>query len=123
MVVLLAVVYMLPPADDGAATAGVWGLAVISYVLQGGGRGIFESVNKGLTIDCFPGRAPSAFANLVFWNAGSTALAFLVFPFLSTAAVLTISGVAALLTVPAVLYAANLKVGLKDNEPMAVSAA
>ena len=59
-----------------------WLLAVAIYGLQGVGRGIFESVNKSLTIDWFPGRAPAAFANIIFQNSASTALGYILFPYI-----------------------------------------
>ena len=63
----------------------------------------------GLTIDFFPGRAPAAFANVIFQNSLASALAFLIFPSLSTPAATAITGTVCVIAVPSVMYAWRIK--------------
>ena len=77
--------------------------------MHGVGRGTFESVNKGLTVDYFPTRAPAAFANIIFQNSLSSALGFLLFPRISVGAAIVVSGVAIALVAPALLVAARVR--------------
>ena len=79
------------------------------YTLHGVGRGTFESVNKGLTVDYFPHRAPAAFANIIFQNSLSSALGFLLFPRVSAAVAIVVTGATAALATPALLLAARIR--------------
>ena len=59
------------------ATLGTWGMLVPLFVLQGLGRGIFESTNKGVIADFFPGpKAAAGFANFVVLSGGSSFMMF-----------------------------------------------
>jgi MFS family permease len=53
------------------------GTLVLLYVLQGMGRGVFESCNQGVISDFFPNDAPAAFANVVWSSGGATAFGYL----------------------------------------------
>jgi len=53
-----------------------WGLVVL-YVLQGLGRGVYESTNKGLFADVFPGQqSPGAFGNVMMQSTLAFTLCF-----------------------------------------------
>lgn len=48
---------------------GHWGVIIPVYIFQGIGRGNFESTNKAVFADFFPGaKAEAAFANFVIWS-------------------------------------------------------
>jgi len=54
-----------------------WGI-VIFYVLQGLGRGVYESTNKGIFADFFPGdKAAGAFANSMIQGTGTSTFGFI----------------------------------------------
>merc|ERR1711990_917883 len=53
------------------------GTLVLLYMLQGIGRGVFESCTQGIISDYFPNDAPAAFANVVWSNGGATAFGYL----------------------------------------------
>jgi len=53
-----------------------WGM-VVFYVLQGLGRGVYESTNKAIFADFFPGdKSVGAFANCILQNTGSSTIGF-----------------------------------------------
>jgi MFS family permease len=52
-----------------------WGIMVL-YVAQGLGRGVYESTNKVVFADFFPGNAPGAFANVMLQGSFAFALCF-----------------------------------------------
>lgn len=58
---------------------GGWGLGILLfYLLQGCGRGVYESTNKGLFADFFPGeRAIPAFTNVMVQSSLSAAISFM----------------------------------------------
>jgi MFS family permease len=54
-----------------------WGVGVLLFfVLQGLGRGVYESTNKVVFADFFPGKAPGAFANCMMQNSSAFAACF-----------------------------------------------
>jgi len=54
-----------------------WGM-VVFYVLQGLGRGVYESTNKAIFADFFPGeKSVGAFANCILQNTGSSTIGFI----------------------------------------------
>lgn len=63
----------------GGKGPGSWGWGVLSfYVLQGMGRGVFESTNRTIFADMFPGeKSTGAFANCMMQGTLSSAVAFL----------------------------------------------
>merc|ERR1719343_367229 len=65
-------------APDGRGPGGWgWGIMVF-YVLQGLGRGVYESTNKGVFGDTFPGeQGLGAFANCMVQNTFSSTVGFL----------------------------------------------
>jgi len=86
-----------------------WGIMVF-YVLQGLGRGVYESTNKAIFADFFPGdKSVGGFANCILQNTGSSTIGF----------VLGIAGVGkqdvwilivgSLATVPMLVLATSLK--------------
>lgn len=64
--------------DRGGDGPGGWGWGiVVFYILQGFGRGVYESTNKGIFADFFPGaKGPGAFANVMMQGTLSGAIAF-----------------------------------------------
>merc|ERR1712039_1140125 len=65
-------------APDGKGPGGWgWGIMVF-YLLQGLGRGVYESTNKGVFGDTFPGsQGVGAFANCMVQNTFSSTIGFL----------------------------------------------
>merc|ERR1712039_279336 len=65
-------------APDGKGPGGWgWGITVF-YVLQGLGRGVYESTNKGVFGDTFPGpKGTGAFANCMMQNTFSSTMGFI----------------------------------------------
>lgn len=57
-----------------------WGLVGI-YVIVGSGRSVFENTNKATFADFFPNDLPGAFANVIVQSGGSSAAAFIIFPY------------------------------------------
>lgn len=54
-----------------------WG-AIVFSVLMGFGRAVYESTNKAIFADFFPGdKAPYAFANVMMFGTGSSTIAFI----------------------------------------------
>lgn len=85
-----------------------WGLVVL-YVLQGLGRGVYESTNKGIFADVFPGsQSPGAFGNVMMQSTLAFTLCFFlsipIGPFLGWI-VLTL----AILTYPCLRLALSLR--------------
>jgi len=65
-----------PVLLNGPACWG-WGL-VVFYVLQGLGRGVYESTNKAIFADFFPGeKSVGGFANCILQNTGSSTIGFI----------------------------------------------
>jgi MFS family permease len=52
-----------------------WGVMIL-FVAQGLGRGVYESTNKVVFADFFPGKAPGAFANVMLQGSLAFALCF-----------------------------------------------
>ena len=73
MFFILACIVWVTSEED----LGTWGMLVPLYMLQGLGRGIFESTNKGVIADFFPGpKAAAGFANFVVLSGGASFLMF-----------------------------------------------
>jgi MFS family permease len=64
-------------SSSDQALAAPWALVGL-YVLQGMGRGVFESCNQSVVSDFFPDDAPAAFANVACASGGASALGYLV---------------------------------------------
>jgi len=64
-------------APDGEGPGGWgWGI-VVFYLLQGLGRGVYESTNKGIFADFFPGeKGVGAFANCMMQNTASATVGY-----------------------------------------------
>jgi len=66
--------------DDGEKVIGpgCWGYGImVFYVAQGLGRGMYESTNKAVFADVFPGeKSVGAFANCILQNTGSSTIGF-----------------------------------------------
>merc|ERR1712048_575615 len=68
--------FVKAPHGDGPGGWG-WGI-VVFYVLQGVGRGVYESTNKGVFADFYSGpKAPGAFANAMMQNTASSTIGFI----------------------------------------------
>lgn len=65
---------------------GQWRYLLPIYVVQGIGRGNFESTNKAVFADFFPGaKAEAAFANFVIWSGLSMTIGYAIIPHLPSA--------------------------------------
>merc|ERR1711871_811505 len=76
----------LLPLVVGYGTIGHWGNGwglIIFYVLQGLGRGVWESTNKAIFLDYFEYDKMGAGSNLIIQNGGASAIAFFVNAFSS----------------------------------------
>merc|ERR1712166_942134 len=63
------------PNGEGPGGWGWW--IVVFYLLQGLGRGVYESTNKGIFADFFPGhKGVGAFANCMMQNTASGTIGF-----------------------------------------------
>jgi hypothetical protein len=66
---------------------GQWSHLLPLYIAQGVGRGNFESTNKAVFADFFPGsKAEPAFANFVIWTGLSMSIGYLAIPHVHLAA-------------------------------------
>ena len=64
---------------------GQWRYLLPIYIVQGIGRGNFESTNKAVFADFFPGaKAEAAFANFVIWSGLSMTIGYFIIPHLSS---------------------------------------
>jgi len=73
---IVALSFVQAPNGKGPAGWG-WGI-VVFYVLHGLGRGVYESTNKGIFADFFPGQnAMGAFANCMMQNTAASSVGFL----------------------------------------------
>lgn len=88
-----------------------WGYwLVVPYLLQGCGRGVFESINKGVFADFFPGdRAEGAFANVMMQTTLSFAVCFFFSSVLERSTLATIILVLAGLATPGYLAVRTLR--------------
>lgn len=76
------VILLVLPLDE----LGQWAYLLPIYVVQGIGRGNFESTNKAVFADFFPGsKAEPAFANFVIWSGLSMTIGYFILPHLSSA--------------------------------------
>jgi len=67
--------FVTAPNGEGPGGWG-WGIMVF-YILQGMGRGVYESTNKGIFADFFPGeKSVGAFANCMMQNTASSTIGF-----------------------------------------------
>lgn len=115
IVVLGAVCFLLvgvlskitAPNGEGPGGWG-WGI-IVFYFLQGFGRGVYESTNKGIFADFFPGKGPGAFANVMMQGTLSGAIAFALVAAKLQEPVLWLLLIFAVLTVPGLLAATALQ--------------
>lgn len=86
-----------------------WG-ATVFYIFMGIGRAVYESTNKAIIADFFPGdQSPGAFANVfVFGNAASS-IAFMLAASQNTSVELYLLLIFAALTVPSFIAASHLR--------------
>lgn len=96
------------PNGEGPGGWG-WGI-VVFYLLQGFGRGVYESTNKGIFADFFPGpQAPGAFANVMMQGTLSGAIAFFLVSADQIEPVLWLLLTFSVLTMPGLLAATALR--------------
>jgi hypothetical protein len=106
--------FITAPNGEGPGGWG-WGI-VVFYILQGLGRGVYESTNKGIFGDHFPGdKGVGAFANCMMQNTLSSTIGFAmglakvaqyeVYPLI----------VFSVFTVPALMFAASMQVPEKTQ--------
>jgi hypothetical protein len=75
---------------------GQWSHLLPLYIAQGVGRGNFESTNKAVFADFFPGsKAEPAFANFVIWTGLSMSIGYLAIPHVHLAALSVLCAVTA----------------------------
>jgi hypothetical protein len=75
--VLMGVLSFISYPDGRGPGGWGWGI-VVFYILQGLGRGVYESTNKGIFGDAFPGAAGmGAFANCMMQNTLSSTIGFI----------------------------------------------
>lgn len=88
-----------------------WGAGVlVFYVLMGVGRAVYESTNKAIFADFFPGeKSTGAFANVFIFSTGSSSVAFILGATQEASAELYLLLVFAALTVPGYSVASMLK--------------
>lgn len=87
-----------------------WGLgAIVFYVLQGIGRAVYESTNKAIFADTFPGeKSAGAFANVFVFGTGASATAFVLGATGGSTLEMYLMVAFATLTLPAYALATNL---------------
>jgi MFS family permease len=78
-IALLSFIKLPCPADGPCEGPGGWGWGImIFYVLQGMGRGVYESTNKGIFADFFPGeKSVGAFANCMMQNTAASTIGYI----------------------------------------------
>jgi len=110
-VALGSLCFLCIPLSQLAGNPSEWGWGVlVLFVLQGMGRSMYESTNKVVFADAFPGTAPAAFANCMM----QCSLAFAVCFFLSAlfndepVVLAAIASTLALVTVPCYLLASKM---------------
>lgn len=100
--------FITAPMGEGPGGWG-WGIMVF-YVLQGLGRGVYESTNKGIFADFFPGeKSTGAFANCILQNTGASTITFLMGTFNYGQQEVWLCLFGAALTVPMLFVALLLK--------------
>lgn len=105
------VLYAVPVEDLGQ-----WRFLVPLYIFQGVGRGNFESTNKAVFADFFPGpKAEAAFANFVIWSGLAMTAGFFLMPYLSKGYMALICLLAAVSAAVCYLVANSLYVRGKAN--------
>lgn len=106
----------------GKYLASDWGDAVVLfYVMMGIGRAVYESTNKAIIADVFPGdKAPAAFANVFVFGTAASTVAFALSAFSITAPFYWLLIGFAAATLPAFFLAMALKKG-EDSRMVASS--
>jgi len=86
-----------------------WG-AIVFYVLVGIGRAVYESTNKAIFADFFPGdKSPGAFANVFVFSTGASCVAFILGSMQRDMSELYLLVSFAVLTVPSYLLSGEIK--------------
>jgi len=100
--------FITAPGGEGPGGWG-WGI-VIFYLLQGLGRGVYESTNKGIFADFFPGeKGVGAFANCMMQNTLSATIGYAMGLGAADEYTVYILIPSALLTVPMLMVATGMK--------------
>jgi len=95
------------PNDEGPGGWG-WGILVF-YILQGLGRGVYESTNKTVFADMFPDdKTAGAFANCMMQSTTSSAIGFMLQGLGVFNEIVRILIVCSLITIPAYIFAEHL---------------
>ena len=82
-----------------------WAAVVPLYVVYGAGRGIWESANKALVADAFPGESRAAFANVTWQSGLASALGFFIFPLAPPYAMAAVVLLFSVVAIPGVVFA------------------
>lgn len=99
----------------GCCSSWGWSIVVL-YVLQGSGRAVYESTNRALFADFFPGsKAEGAFANCMLQSSAAFATCFFLQASLGGAELGNVVIVFAALTVPGFLLAQQLRAGHDED--------
>jgi MFS family permease len=115
----------LPCPDDGPCEGpGGWGWGImIFYILQGMGRGVYESTNKGIFADFFPGeKSVGAFANCMVQNTFASTIGYVMGLASVDKSEVWILLVCSIVTVPGLAIAAKMKQSSALEEKVGVSA-
>lgn len=113
---LMAVLsFITAPNGKGPGGWG-WGIMVF-YVLQGLGRGVYESTNKGIFGDIFPGsKGTGAFANCMMQNTLASTIGFVLGALKVDSSEVWILLVFSALSVPGLLFAQFLLRNEREQE-------
>merc|ERR1719436_1465506 len=93
-----------------------WWLLVL-YSLQGSGRAVFESTNKGIFADLWPNDSVGAFSNSMMQSSLAFAVCFFLSDILKGTALATIAMVLALLTPVGYFLAIQLRAA-QERQPL-----
>lgn len=106
--VLTCLLSVVPFGGGGPETWG-WGV-IVFFLLQGVGRGVYESTNKGIFADFYVGAdATGAFANCMMQNTLSSTIGFVLGWVGQDSVMVWLILVSSLFTVPALLVAQTLR--------------
>merc|ERR1712071_641150 len=109
------------PDGEGPGGWG-WGI-VVFYIFQGMGRGVYESTNKGIFADFFPGeKSVGAFANCMMQNTLASTIGYLMGLASADKSEVWILLVCSIVTVPGLIMATKMKQSLVPEEKVGVSA-
>jgi len=91
---------------------------MVFYILQGMGRGVYESTNKGIFADFFPGeKSVGAFANCMMQNTAASTIGYTMGLAHVDKSEVWILLVCSIITVPGLAAATKLKQIASEDKP------